>query len=503
MADQTRKRQHQGGHGAQSGGNQHQHQHQHKKHKSDPSRAKYRHQAAYLSSGLGGGGGGSHTSSQAKESRSIQAGDVGLFVTCDKGKERSAVREVLDLLEERFFGGHEGEVGERVERDGGRNEGKETEGGGKGNGDGGRAGEEEARNEVVGTSRSIEDDIAAELEELKALSSATTTTTPSTDPLNGSTHNTQQHSNSTGNVFSPLSIKLTAISLDIPCVSFIRFPPLTSISTSTSSHQPPNPTDIILSILRDAANPTSKQKSRFIKRLTPMTKVRKVLNGGLDAVCSEVLPVHFGLDAGAEGEGVNSVEDAAGVRNETEEAKGNSSNGYGDGDGDVKKEEESAAQAESQCEPAPAENAVLELDAASRTGTSATSAPASTPVPDPTSSPDRTTTALKPCKFRIEVSRRESTTLTRDTIIQTVASHIQRLGHNRHKVDLKCWDKLILVEVYRGIVGMSVIDIGHEEWVRTLKNGNLAEVYTSTRLKIQEEMEGEAKAEEESLLKIG
>lgn len=51
-------------------------------------------------------------------------------------------------------------------------------------------------------------------------------------------------------------------------------------------------------------------------------------------------------------------------------------------------------------------------------------------------------------KFAIRPNTRNHDTLSRDVIIKTVADAVQRLGSS-HSVDLKYYDCLILVEVYR------------------------------------------------------
>lgn len=61
----------------------------------------------------------------------------------------------------------------------------------------------------------------------------------------------------------------------------------------------------------------------------------------------------------------------------------------------------------------------------------------------------------KPVKFAIQVTRRNFNTLEKDDIIKTVANCVGR--EHGHKVDLKQYDKLILVECYKNNIGMSVV----------------------------------------------
>lgn len=62
----------------------------------------------------------------------------------------------------------------------------------------------------------------------------------------------------------------------------------------------------------------------------------------------------------------------------------------------------------------------------------------------------------KPYKFAIQVSRRNFNTLEKGDIIKTVAECVGR--DHGHSVDLKKYDKLIMVECYKTNVGMSVVN---------------------------------------------
>lgn len=187
------------------------------------------------------------------------------------------------------------------------------------------------------------------------------------------------------------SQKLTVVSLDIPCVSFVRFP------TSKSPDHKLDPVEIVRKMCTSAADVNFKgPRSRYIKRLTPITLVRKTLNDGLESLCEEVLPKHFHI-------GVDS--------------------------------------------PA-------------------------THEPEQKSPPESRTSG---CKFAIRPSIRNNNKLDRGQVIQTVAEKIGLLGQNMHTVDLKNYDKLVLVDVYRNVVGMSVVGPEFE----TLKRFNLAEIHAS------------------------
>jgi tRNA acetyltransferase TAN1 len=158
----------------------------------------------------------------------------------------------------------------------------------------------------------------------------------------------------------------TMITLDIPCVSFVRL---------SQSPIPIDPVALVHKICTDAASNPSQKRSRYIKRLTPMSLMRKSLGGGLESLCSTVLPSNFGP-------------------------------------------------------------------------------------------------AQPPWKFAIRPTvRNKNNQLNRDVVIKVVADEVTQLGE--HKVDLTNYDKCILVDVYRNVVGMSVVGKDYDG----LKRFNLAEIY--------------------------
>jgi tRNA acetyltransferase TAN1 len=202
----------------------------------------------------------------------------------------------------------------------------------------------------------IEADISAELDSLR--------------PQRASTHG--------------LSQSLSFVTLDIPCVSFVRFPARSAV----------DPVEVVRKICLNASKEgTSSPRSRYIKRLTPVSLVRKTLNDGLESLCNQILPKHFLVD----------------------------------------------------CAPGDAEN-----------------------NPEGNGRPLQT-----PCKFAIRPTIRNNNKINRDELIRTVADRVTSLG--KHTVDLKGYDKLVLVDVYRNIIGMSVVGSEYE----TLKRFNLAELHAS------------------------
>ncbi|KAL9601006.1 MAG: hypothetical protein Q9219_002828 [cf. Caloplaca sp. 3 TL-2023] len=75
-------------------------------------------------------------------------------------------------------------------------------------------------------------------------------------------------------------------------------------------------------------------------------------------------------------------------------------------------------------------------------------------------------------KFAIRPTIRNHQVMKRDDIIKRVADLVGK----PHTVDLKNYDRLILIEVYRNFMGMSVIRGDYER----LKRYNLAEIYEPT-----------------------
>jgi hypothetical protein len=54
-----------------------------------------------------------------------------------------------------------------------------------------------------------------------------------------------------------------------------------------------DPVSLVHSICKDAKAKPDQKKSRFIKRMTPMTLMGKIMSGGLEHVCQSVLRPHF------------------------------------------------------------------------------------------------------------------------------------------------------------------------------------------------------------------
>lgn len=76
----------------------------------------------------------------------------------------------------------------------------------------------------------------------------------------------------------------------------------------------------------------------------------------------------------------------------------------------------------------------------------------------------------KPLKFAIQVTRRNFNALEKGLIIKTVAECVGK--DHGHSVDLKNYDKLILIECYKTNIGMSVVDDYNQ-----LEKYNLQSIY--------------------------
>ncbi|KAG5208009.1 THUMP domain-containing protein [Trichophyton interdigitale] len=71
------------------------------------------------------------------------------------------------------------------------------------------------------------------------------------------------------------------INLDVPCLIFVK--------TSGTL----NPVDIVHRLCIDARTHPEQKRSRWVKRLTPITSMKKILGGGLEELARDVLRPHF------------------------------------------------------------------------------------------------------------------------------------------------------------------------------------------------------------------
>lgn len=77
-------------------------------------------------------------------------------------------------------------------------------------------------------------------------------------------------------------------------------------------------------------------------------------------------------------------------------------------------------------------------------------------------------------KFAIEVTRRNFNTLERDDIIKKVVSEVLNGSDHHHEVDLKHYDKLVLVECFKSNVGMSVVN---SDYVKRFRKYNVQQIF--------------------------
>ncbi|KAI1914801.1 hypothetical protein LOZ58_000324 [Ophidiomyces ophidiicola] len=152
--------------------------------------------------------------------RTIESGDAGIFVTCDRGREGKCTAEILDLLSQ--------EIPNSLQND---------------------AGNEDAPSKE--DTDDIEAQIRREVECMKPRKS---------------------------------HALFQAVKLDVPCLLFIKV------------DKTIDPVDLVHRICMDARANPDKKRSRYVKRLTPITSTRKILSEGLEDLANEILKPHFHSD---------------------------------------------------------------------------------------------------------------------------------------------------------------------------------------------------------------
>jgi len=173
-----------------------------------------------------------------------------------------------------------------------------------------------------------------------------------------------------------------AVQLDTPCLTFIR--------TDKSI----DPVRLVHGLCAQAQECPEQKKSRWIRRMTPITSIRKTLSADLELFAKEILKPHFHSGG-------------------------------------------------------------------------------------------------PPKKYAIRPTIRSNEKFKRDTVIATVADVVGR----EHKVDLKNYDLLILIDIFQNIIGMSVVGGDYDK----LKRFNIAELYSPApkkQLQVVEVIEGEPPRQE-------
>ncbi|SLM36524.1 THUMP [Lasallia pustulata] len=252
--------------------------------------------------------------------QSIEPGDSGIWATCDMHKEGKCMAELNDIFSEYTEKIYGNPLWETQELDG----------------------------KVESDEVDIEAEISKEVAGMKR---------PKSAPL-----------------FQPVKV-------DVQC-GMLFFHSIQPLNTSNNlvmffkTREPVQTVSLVHRICSDAFESSSTKRSRWVKRLTPMTMMGKATEKGLQEVCAKVLRPSF-------------LVEGAGSR-----------------------------------------------------------------------------------KFAIRTTIRNHNTLTRDGVIKQVADAV---GPS-HTVDLKNYDLLILVEIYKNICGMSVVGSDFDK----LKRFNLAEIYDPT-----------------------
>ncbi|KAK3305506.1 uncharacterized protein B0T15DRAFT_532526 [Chaetomium strumarium] len=213
--------------------------------------------------------------------------------------------------------------------------------------------------------------------------------------------------------------------MNVDCLLFVKTQP------------PVDPVALVRRICEDAKSCNEHpglMRCRYVNRLTPMSITGKATEQGIVEVARKALAPWFDM-SGKRGVGAG-------------ESKGEPSEPANTGEG------QSAAQVDGS-------NVAIESAANAKTEGSSSDIP--------TSGPEK-----KPFTFAIRPTIRNHSNLKRDVVIHTIAGLI---NDDRHKVNLTSPDKVILVDVYQTVCGMSVVDGDWDE----LKRFNLTELYSQAR----------------------
>lgn len=126
------------------------------------------------------------------------------------------------------------------------------------------------------------DDILSEHLKLHQDNSPAETTRETFDDCVDIEKNIEKELEAMKSTYSDYKRPYTFVKLEISCVSFIRTP------------APLDPVSMVRQICEDAYSEASPQRTRFVRRLTPVSCLRKTLGNGLEQLCEAVLPPAFG-----------------------------------------------------------------------------------------------------------------------------------------------------------------------------------------------------------------
>ncbi|KAK1826833.1 hypothetical protein QBC39DRAFT_187409 [Podospora conica] len=201
----------------------------------------------------------------------------------------------------------------------------------------------------------------------------------------------------------------TPLKMNVDCLVFFK------------TKAPIQPIEFVKRICSDAQGPkqSGQFRCRYVNRLTPVTHIGKANKTGVMEVAKKALAPHFKLSAKATAPRAD--ESAPGDENEGREESG-----------------EEPASEKPQAEASGVED---------------------TPAQD-----------IEPVTFAVRPSIRNHTTLQRSYVIEETAGLIDQ---EYHKVKLSSPDKVLLIEIYQTVCGMSVVGSDWEE----LKKYNLSELY--------------------------
>ncbi|KAK4236941.1 tRNA acetyltransferase TAN1 [Achaetomium macrosporum] len=218
---------------------------------------------------------------------------------------------------------------------------------------------------------------------------------------------------------------MKSMKMNVDCLLFVKTQP------------PVDPVAFVRRICEDAKSCNERpclMRCRYVNRLTPVSFTGKATEQGIVEVARKALAPWFDLS------GKRGVEAEESKAEPSEPAKSEEGQSAAQGDGS---------------------NVAIKSAADAKTEGGSNEMP--------TSEPEK-----KPFTFAIRPTIRNHSNLKRDVVINTIAGLI---NGDRHKVNLTSPDKVILVDVYQTVCGMSVVDGDWDE----LKRFNLTELYGQAR----------------------
>ncbi|MCJ1394747.1 hypothetical protein MMC18_007627 [Xylographa bjoerkii] len=218
------------------------------------------------------------------------------------------------------------------------------------------------------------------------------------------------------------------VRLEVQCVLFFK------------TRAPIEPVSFVHGICSDAMKGTLKNRSRCVRKLTPMTLMGKATEKSLEEVARAVLAAQFHVPGNPPKKPMPAVNVVSAERHV--------------------------------CNDAEVSVACFTLGRC-REGRRLVDAAGRGRIAGDGSATQMALTWLGVVQFAIRFSCRNHQTLTRDAVIKQVAEAVG----SPHTVDLSKYDVLIIVELYKNMCGMSVVGDDFE----ALKRYNLAEIHAARR----------------------